>query len=404
MSSTEHNEASAGKLASRGSGVRIVVAPDSFKGSLSAVEVARSIVTGLGRSGLEADIVQVPMADGGEGTVDAVLTAIGGERRTLTVTGPMGEPVEAFYGVLEDGTAVIEMAAASGLPLVPEMRRNPLQATSYGTGELMRDALDRGCTRLLLGIGGSATNDGGMGMAQALGVRFIDAAGRELVTGGQQLERIERIDVSGLHPRLAAGEVPVDVCCDVTNPLCGPNGASAVYGPQKGATPAMIERLDKGLDLYAMRIAMYLGVRVRDVPGAGAAGGMGAGLLAFCQAQLKPGIRELTALTRLEESIRGASLVITGEGRTDAQTANGKVPAGIAALGQQHGVPVVCLSGGLGDGVEELYAHGLTALFSIANRPLTLDEAMREGAALLEQAAENIARLYAAGLVGGAAS
>lgn len=378
---------------------RIVVAPDSFKGSLSAVEVAQAITNGLRRSGLDADIVQVPMADGGEGTVDAVLTAVGGERRTLVVTGPLGEPVEAFYGVLEDGTAVIEMAAASGLPLVPEMRRNPLQATSYGTGELMRDALDRGCTRILLGIGGSATNDGGMGMAQALGVRFIDAAGRELVTGGQQLERIARIDASGLHPRIVAGDVPVDVCCDVTNPLCGPNGASAVYGPQKGATPAMIERLDRGLDHYAVCIAMQLGVMVRDVPGAGAAGGLGAGLLAFCRARLAPGIREVTALTRLEDAIRGASLVVTGEGRTDAQTAFGKVPSGVAALGLQHGVPVVCLSGGLGDGVDELYAHGITALFSIANRPLVLEDAMRDGAALLEQAAENIARLYAVALV-----
>ncbi|WP_127580232.1 glycerate kinase family protein [Paenibacillus koleovorans] len=374
----------------------VVVAPDSFKGSLTAVEVAAAITRGLQRSGLAADIRQVPMADGGEGTVDAVLTAVGGERRVLTVTGPMGEPVEAFYGVLEDGTAVIEMAAASGLPLVPEMKRNPLQATSYGTGELIRDALDRGSRRILLGIGGSATNDGGMGMAQAIGVRFIDAAGRELATGGQQLERIERIDASGLHPRLAAGEVPVTVCCDVTNPLCGPNGASAVYGPQKGATPAMVERLDKGLDHYAVRIAMQLGLMVRDVPGAGAAGGLGAGLLAFCRAELKPGIREVTALTRLEDAVASAQLVVTGEGRTDAQTAFGKVPAGVAALGREHGVPVLCLSGGLGDGVEELYAHGITALFSIANRPLTLDEAMREGAALLEQAAENIGRLYAA--------
>ncbi len=388
MNGTENNDLMQNRI-------RIVVAPDSFKGSLTAVEVAKAITSGLERSGINADIVQTPMADGGEGTVDAVLTAIGGERRTLMVTDPMGEPVEAYYGVLEDGTAVIEMAAASGLPLVPEMRRNPLQATSYGTGELMRDALDRGCSRILLGIGGSATNDGGMGMAQALGVRFIDAAGRELGTGGQQLERIERIDVSELHPRLAAGEVPVDVCCDVTNPLCGPDGATAVYGPQKGATPAMIGRLDRGLDHYAVRIAMQLGVMVRDVPGAGAAGGLGAGLLAFCRAQLKPGIREVTALTRLDETISGASLVITGEGRTDAQTAFGKVPAGVGAIGKKHGVPVVCLSGGLGEGVSELYTHGITALFSIANRPLTLDEAMRSGTELLEQAAENIARLYA---------
>jgi glycerate kinase len=377
----------------------VVIAPDSFKGSLSAVEVADAIATGIRRTGLPLVPVTVPMADGGEGTVEAVLSATGGRRRVVRAEGPLGDPVDAAYGILPDGrTAVIETAAASGLPLVPADRRNPLLASSYGTGQLIRDALDQGCRRLMIGVGGSATNDGGMGMAQALGVRFLDEEGRELGRGGAELERIAAIDCGGLDPRLAEAEIRV--LCDVTNPLCGPEGASAVFGPQKGATPEMVERLDRGLARYAERIAVFLGRRVADVPGAGAAGGLAAGLLAFGRAELVPGVRVIMELVGLEQKVRGAALVITGEGRTDGQSARGKVPSGVGAVAAKCGVPAVCLSGGIGEGADLLYAHGITAMFSIANRPLSLDEAMRDAARLLAEAAENAVRLFWHGMRG----
>ncbi|MEF3302872.1 glycerate kinase [Paenibacillus sp. GYB003] len=383
-----------------GPAFRVVVAPDSFKGSLSSVAAAEAIRAGVLRAAPDAGTTIVPMADGGEGTVDAVLAAAGGDRITVTVVGPLGEPVEAAYGLLPDGrTAVIEMAAASGLPLVPAEARDPLRTTTFGTGQLIRDALGRGATRILIGLGGSATNDGGMGMAQALGVRFLDDGGNEITAHGcgGLLERIASIDASGLDRRLSSASVTV--LSDVTNPLCGPSGASAVYGPQKGATPETVERLDRGLKRYAERIAAHNGQRVDDVPGAGAAGGLGAGLLAFCGAELKPGIGVIMELAGFESSIRGAALVITGEGRTDGQTAFGKVPAGIAAAARQAGVPVVCLSGGLGEGSETLHEIGITALFSIANRPMPLETAMESADALLAEAAENIVRLYRAGLM-----
>ncbi|GAA3402861.1 glycerate kinase [Paenibacillus hodogayensis] len=379
---------------------RVVVAPDSFKGSLSSVAAAEAIRMGVLRAAKGAEVTIVPMADGGEGTVDAVLAAVGGgERIALTVVGPLGDPVVAEYGMLRDGkTAVIEMAAASGLPLVKNEDRDPWKTTTYGTGQLIGDALERGAERILIGLGGSATNDGGMGMAQALGVRFIGEDGEEMTERGcgALLERIASIDAGGLNPRVA--QAKVTILSDVTNPLCGPNGASAVYGPQKGATPEMVERLDGGLSRYAARIAELNGRRVADSPGAGAAGGLGAGLLAFCEAELKPGIEVVIDLADFDQAVKGADLVITGEGRTDGQTAFGKVPAGIAAEAGRAGVPVVCLSGGLGDGAADLYDHGIAALFSIANRPMTLEEAMQDAGGLLADAAENIVRLYRQGL------
>ncbi|WP_238402945.1 glycerate kinase [Paenibacillus mesophilus] len=396
MSGMDNIGANGGKT---DSGFRVVVAPDSFKGSLSSVEAAEAIRSGVMKAVSGAEVTIVPMADGGEGTVDAVLAAAGGERLVVTVAGPLGEPVKAAYGVLHDGrTAVIEMAAASGLPLLAADARDPMAATTYGTGQLIRDALGRGATRILIGLGGSATNDGGMGMAQALGVRFLDENGREIAGHGcgRLLASVASIDAAGIDPRLAGAEVTV--LSDVTNPLCGPEGASAVYGPQKGATPEMVDKLDSGLAHYAERIAAHNGRLVRDVPGAGAAGGLGAGLLAFCNAELKPGIRVIMELAGFERAAEGASLVITGEGRTDGQTAFGKVPAGIADAAGRAGVPVVCLSGGLGEGSEALYEHGIAALFSIANRPMTLDEAMRGADTLLAEAAENIVRLYRAGM------
>lgn len=379
-------------------GFRVLVAPDSFKGSLSSVAAAEAIRSGIRNALPEAQVTIVPMADGGEGTVDAVLAAVGGERIAVTVVGPLGEPVEATYGLLPDGkTAVIEMAAASGLPLVPAGARDPLNATTFGTGQLLRDALERGARRIMVGLGGSATNDGGMGMAQALGVRFLDAQGQEIAGYGcgRLLAEIAAIDTEGVDPRLAEAEVTV--LSDVTNPLCGPDGASAVYGPQKGADPEQVKRLDSGLALYAERIAAHNGRLVANVPGAGAAGGLGAGLLAFCRAELRPGIRAIMELAEFEQAAAGADLVFTGEGRTDGQTAFGKVPAGIAEAAGRAGVPVVCLSGGLSEGAEALYDRGIAALFSIANRPMTLEEAMRDAGTLLAEAAENIVRLYRAG-------
>ncbi|MDF2725957.1 MAG: glycerate kinase [Paenibacillus sp.] len=377
--------------------LRVIVAPDSFKGSLSSVQAAEAIRAGIQKARPDAEVAIIPMADGGEGTVDAVLAAVGGERITLQVEGPLGEPVEAAYGVLADGrTAVIEMAAASGLPLLASSQRDPLITSTYGTGQLVRDALARGVERILIGLGGSATNDGGMGLAQALGVRFIDEAGKTIDErgAGRLLSSIASIDTSGIDPQLAAA--CITVLSDVTNPLCGPTGASAVYGPQKGATPDKVELLDQGLAHYAAQIAAHNGRLVRDVPGAGAAGGLGAGLIAFCNAEMKPGIAVILELAGFEQAAAGAQLIITGEGRTDGQTAFGKVPSGIAAAARQAGVPVVCLSGGLGEGVDQLYEIGIAALFSITNRPMTLEEAMQGGEALLAEAAENITRLFVA--------
>lgn len=381
------------------SAFRVVVAPDSFKGSLSSVKAAEAIRTGIYNAVKEADVAIIPMADGGEGTVDALLAAAGGERIAVTVEGPLGEPVEAAYGLLPGGrTAVIEMAAASGLPLVAAQSRDPLATTTYGTGQLVRDALARGAERILIGLGGSATNDGGMGMAQALGVRFLDEAGQLIAERGcgRLLASIASIDASGLDPRLATAEITV--LSDVTNPLCGPDGASAVYGPQKGASPEAVKLLDRGLAHYAERIAAHNGRLIRDVPGAGAAGGLGAGLLAFCNAEMKPGIQVIMELVGFEQAADGAQLIITGEGRTDGQTAFGKVPVGIAAGARPYGVPVICLSGGLGEGSAALYEYGISALFSIANKPMTLEEAMQNGEQLLAEAAENIVRLFRAGM------
>lgn len=373
--------------------MNIVIAPDSFKGSLSAIEAANAMEKGILKAAGNAEIYKIPMADGGEGTVEALITAVGGCIREEEVTGPLGEKVPAFYGILSDGkTGVIEMAAASGLTLVPPGKRNPMLATSYGTGELIRKAIAGGCTRLVVGIGGSATNDGGMGMAQALGVTFFDLKGNELGFGGQALEYIARIDASGIFEGIRHTEIIV--ACDVVNPLCGKTGASQVFGAQKGATPGMIEKLDQGLLNYAQRIEESLGKSILDIPGAGAAGGMGGGIIAFLDGILKPGIDIITQTTGLSDRIKAAELIFTGEGRTDFQTAFGKVPVGISRIAEKYGKPVICLSGGLGEDIETLYEQGITALFSIANRPMELEEAIKNAETLLCQAAENIMRLY----------
>lgn len=377
--------------------MKIVIAPDSYKESLSALEVAQAVEAGFRQVFPAADYVLVPVADGGEGTVDAMVAATSGRKEIVTVCGPLGEPVEAFYGLTGDGdTAVIEMAAASGLALVPPAARNPLLTSSRGTGELIRAALDAGARRFILGIGGSATNDGGAGMVQALGARLLDADGQDVEGSGGGLARLERIDVSGLDPRLA--ECRIEVACDVDNPLTGARGASAVFGPQKGATPEMVQALDANLARLARIVERDLGVAVDAVPGAGAAGGMGAAMLAFFGATLKPGIEIVTAAVDLDAHVRDADLVITGEGRIDFQTVHGKTPIGVARVAKRHGKPVIGIAGSLGADVGVVHAHGIDAVFSVLSKPCALDEALRDAAANVELTARNVAAVLRIGL------
>ncbi|MFZ5967450.1 MAG: glycerate kinase [Bacillota bacterium] len=372
--------------------MRIIIAPDSFKGALSSIKIANAMEEGIKKALEDAEIIKVPMADGGEGTVEAMVEATGGRMVNIEVTGPLGDKVHSFYGILGDGeTAVIEMAAASGLPLVPMDKRNPLYTTTYGTGELIKHAIENKCTKLMMGIGGSATNDGGMGMAQALGVRFLDKEGNILGLGGKELERIHQIDMSALNPNIEG--VQIQVACDVTNPLCGERGAAYVFGPQKGAAPEIVERLDKGLRHFAFVIQKELGKEIEDLPGAGAAGGLGGGLVAFLNARLESGVQMVIKSGNLEEKIKNADLVITGEGKTDEQTAFGKVPFGVAQIAKEYNVPVVCLSGAVTDGAEKLYDHGITALFSAVNKTMSLEEAMDNTYELVKHASENIMRL-----------
>ncbi len=378
---------------------KVVVAPDSYKGSLTAAEVCEAIETGLRRACDDIEVVRVPMADGGEGTVQSLVDATGGRIVRLRATGPMGSAVDAFYGVLGDGaTAAIEMAAASGLPLVPQGSRNPRVATTRGTGELIMAAFAAGCRKFIIGIGGSATNDGGAGMAQALGARLMDAAGLELGPGGAELARVASIDLSGIPAELRACEFVV--ACDVDNPLTGPRGASAVYGPQKGATPEMVRELDAALAAYAEAVACAVGADVaalRDAPGAGAAGGLGFGLMAFLGAELKRGVEIVVDVVGLTRKLRGAHLVITGEGRTDYQTLFGKTPMGVAHAAMEQGIPVVIVSGSISDDARGLYEHGIGALVSIVRGPMSLDEAIARGPELVADAAESVLRLFMLG-------
>jgi glycerate kinase len=377
--------------------MRIVVAPDSFKGSLSALAVAEAMERGVRSVFPDASVARVPIADGGEGTVEALVAATGGRLESRRVTGPLGEPVEARWGVLGDGrTAVVEMAAASGLTLVPRERRDPRVTTTRGTGELVRAALDAGLRRVVVGLGGSATNDGGTGLARALGIRFLDDAGRDLPEGGAALARLARVDLAGRDARIAAAEVVV--ACDVDNPLTGPRGASAVYGPQKGATPAMVAELDAALERYARVAREATGRDVAGLPGAGAAGGLGAGLLFFTPARLRPGVEIVLETTGFDALVRGADLVLTGEGRTDFQTAMGKAPVGVAAAAKRQGVPVVCLSGGLGPGADEVLARGIDALAVTVPGPMGLEEAVARARELVEAGAARACRLVALGM------
>ncbi|HDU6295052.1 TPA: glycerate kinase [Klebsiella aerogenes] len=376
--------------------MKIVIAPDSYKESLSALDVATAIETGFREIYPHAEYVKVPVADGGEGTVEAMVAATQGHIVQVSVTGPLGEPVNAFYGLSGDmRCAYIEMAAASGLESVPPTRRNPLLTTSWGTGELIRHALDAGVSQIIIGIGGSATNDGGAGMAQALGAKLLSAGQQQIAPGGGALETLARIDLSELDPRLA--DCRIDVACDVTNPLTGPQGASAVFGPQKGATAAMIERLDRGLQHFAQIIDRDLDIDVLNLEGGGAAGGMGAALYAFCGANLRPGIEIVTDALGLADLVADADLVITGEGRIDSQTIHGKVPVGVAKVAKRFNVPVIGIAGSLIADVGVVHQHGLDAVFSVLYTVCTLDEALANAAANVRMTARNVAAVLEMG-------
>ncbi|MEX3070554.1 glycerate kinase [Vibrio alginolyticus] len=370
--------------------MKIVIAPDSYKESLSAIEVAEAIETGFNRVFPDWQYVKCPVADGGEGSVEALVDASGGHLVKTQVVGPLGEPHQAFYGISGDKkTAFIEMAAASGIELVPVEQRNPYTATSYGTGQLIEHALEQGIRHLILCIGGSATNDAGCGMMQALGVSFKDAQGNELPYGGLTLEILEHIDVTGLDPRLS--ECLIEVACDVTNPLTGTNGASYVYGPQKGATPEMVVRLDAALANFAEVVERDLNKQVNDIPGAGAAGGMGAAFCGFLNAELRPGIDIMTQAVGLEAIVQDADLVITGEGRLDSQSVNGKVPVGVAKVAKRYNLPVIAIAGALADDVEEVYSHGIDAAFDTVYKITTFDEIVAQAKTNVIRSSFNIA-------------
>ena len=376
--------------------MKIVIAPQGFKAGISGLEAAEAIARGVAAVDPDAETVLAPVADGGDGTLNALVDATGGQVFTSTITGPLGQPLEARWGVMGDGsTAVIEMALASGLALVPQRRRNPRVTTTAGTGEILKEAMDRGYTRVIVGLGGSATNDGGAGMATALGARFLDSEGRPLPPGGSALARLDRIETQGLHPAL--GQATIIAATDVTNPLCGPDGASAVFGPQKGANPEMVQELDAALANFARVVARDLHRDVSEQPGAGAAGGLGAGLMAFAGATLQSGIDMVCEVLQFDALLQGADLVITGEGRADRSTIFNKAPAGVARHAQAHGVPTVLLAGSLGSGYEELYDHGLAAVVCIADRPMSFDVSLSRSAELLESAAERTLRLILAG-------
>ncbi len=372
--------------------MNILIAPDSFKDCLSARQVAHALKSGMMNIWPKADFHISPMADGGEGTVESVIDATRGELVTIQVMDPLMREISSFYGITGDGsTAVIEMAAASGIELLEVTERNPWVTSTYGTGQFIRDALDRGCKRILLGIGGSATNDCGAGMAEALGVKFTSRAGDSVPMGGGSLDRVEKILLEGLDRRIEATEILV--ACDVSNPLTGPTGASAIYGPQKGADPSMVKSLDNNLNHFAAIISRQMGKEVALVPGAGAAGGLGAGLMAFLGASLMKGFDMIAETVRLEEKVKKADLVITGEGKMDGQTQFGKTPFGVAQLAQKHRKPVIGVAGTIEEGVEGLYQMGFSVILPIQEKPSDLGYALTHAEELLNHTGERIARM-----------
>jgi glycerate kinase len=376
--------------------MRILIAPQSLKGSLTAAEAGLAIAQGVQAVYPKAEIEIVPIADRGEGTVQALVDATNGIIIQQTVTGPLGKPVPAFFGLMGDwSTAAIEMASCAGLLLVPPDQRYPRMTTTYGVGELILAALDYGSRHFIIGIGGSATNDGGGGMAQALGATLLSRQGTQIARGGAALATLAHISTSTMDPRLQ--ECTLEVACDVTNPLCGPTGASAVYGPQKGATPEMVEELDSALAHYAQIIEQDLRMSVREIPGAGAAGGLGAGLIAFLHATLRPGAQIVFEAIHLEERIRTANLVITAKGQIDAQTAYGKSVGSVAEIAKRYGLPVLALAGSLGDNYRVVYELGVDAVATLPFGPMTLAFAMENAAWLLSDTAERACRLIQVG-------
>ena len=372
--------------------MKIILAPDSFKESMTAKEACEVIERGMKKIIPDLECISVPMADGGEGTTQSLVDATGGEFYTQRVLGPLGESVEARFGILGDGkTAILEMAAASGLELVPKEKRDATVTTTYGTGELIKAALDKKVETILIGIGGSATNDGGAGMIQALGGKLLDSCGKEIGFGGGQLSNLCKIDLSNLDKRLE--KTKIIVACDVQNPLTGVSGASHIFGKQKGANEEQREVLDKNLKHYAEIIRKDVGKDVENIPGAGAAGGLGAGLMAFLSAELKKGIEIVIEYSKLEEKIQGADLVITGEGSIDAQTRFGKTPYGVAMTAKKYGIPVIALAGNVGKDIDVLYEYGFTAIFSILPRVESLEKAISNGKENLQYMSESIARM-----------
>jgi len=383
--------------------MKIVIAPDSFKESLSALEAACEIEAGLREIFPHAEYVKVPVADGGEGTVEAMIAATQGRRVSLSATGPLGAPVTSFYGLTGGATpiAVIEMAAASGLELVAPHQRDPLVTTSRGTGDLIRAALDAGARHFILGVGGSATNDGGAGMLQALGAGLLDADGAQIAAGGAALAGLARIDLSGFDPRIV--DCVFEVACDVSNPLVGPRGASAVFGPQKGATPDVVAQLDANLRHYASIIARDTGQVMAEIPGAGAGGGIAAAMLVFLKGRLRPGSEIVADAVGLDAALQDADLVFTGEGRIDSQTVNGKTPVGVARVAQRHGKPVIAIGGCLAPDASAVHAHGIDATFSTVRKAGTAAEAMADAAFNLRSVARNVGATLKLGMALGAA-
>lgn len=370
----------------------IVLAPDSFKESMTSKEACVAMERGIKKVNSNIQCIHVPMADGGEGTMQSLVDATGGEVYSLEVVGPLGNKVKAEYGILGNGEiGVLEMASASGIHLVSLEERNPLITTTYGTGELIKACLDRGVKKLLIGIGGSATNDGGVGVIQALGGRFLDKEGNELGFGGGELEKLDRIDLTNFDRRLK--DVVIEVACDVSNPLCGENGASYIFGPQKGASVEMIKILDNNLKHYAKVIKEQFGKDVLEIAGAGAAGGLGAGLMVFLNGNLKKGIEIVIEYSGLEKKVKNCDMVWTGEGSIDFQTQYGKTPLGVATVAKKYNKPVVALAGRVGDDIDILYEKGIDSIFGIMRGVTTIDEALKNGKENIERTSENIARL-----------
>jgi len=371
--------------------MKILIASDSFKGSATTMEVADRIEKGLIRIIPELEVLKLPMADGGEGTVETLVYGMDGKFVYEEVTGPLGDRVQAKYGIIQDQITIIEMAEASGLVLVEEERRNPSLTSTYGTGELILSALQRGYGKIYVGIGGSATNDGGVGMARALGYRFLDRDGNEIPEGGGGLDGLRRIDRSNVTPLLE--DAQITVMCDVENPLYGPDGAAYVYGPQKGADPQMVQLLDRNLRHLADILKEDMDVDIGDVPGSGAAGGLGGGLMAFCGADLRPGIEMVLDILEFDGLLKDVDLVITGEGRIDGQSSKGKVPAGVAKRARKLNKPLVAMAGGVGEGTEILHTMGIDLILPIVDRPMGILDAMDGVGILLEKTGERLGRI-----------